>query len=441
MSSTAIADKRTMRRMTTPRRALLGILVLFGCAAVVPIQSSYGQVDVICLEKLVGDGGLLSPGKNPFGRREHAVRQVNGDEPPRSLPAELQWISQPWENRNAQMPYLVYMPEKDRLLMLAAVAHPIPFALTTSDDHGKTWSKRRHLTPEEAGQPPRIGLGLTYLGQGKLLAFPEDNAVQWVSSDYGATWTVRTPQVPTEGERNSWDPIFIVRNAQGGVERLVQAWWRPTGIPWGSDAGAYSQAYLRSSTDEARTWSDDQKVPQWLGVNEVEIIKAANGDWVAACRTDYPKRFAHFQFDHYGGLATSISKDKGKTWSELKPLYEWGRHHPSMVLLRDGNIVMSYVVRLGYPDTNDGFPQYGVEAVVSKDNGQTWDLEHRYVLATWVGNRKGKNDWFCSVQSTSTVLLPDGTLLTAFGTGFTNTPETKACKMDVALVTWRLDAK
>jgi hypothetical protein len=55
----------------------------------------------------------------------------------------------------------------------------------------------------------------------------------------------------------------------------------------------------------------------------------------------------------------------------------------------DGNIVMTYVVRLGYPATHDGFPQFGVEAVVSHDNGQTWDKEHRYILAIWAGNITG----------------------------------------------------
>jgi hypothetical protein len=138
-------------------------------------------------------------------------------------------------------------------------------------------------------------------------------------------------------------------------------------------------------------------------------------------------------------LGVSISKDQGKTWSDLKILYEWGRHHPSMVLRPDGTILMTYVVRLGYPDTAEGFPQFGVEAVVSRDNGQTWDLEHRYVLAAWVGRMKGANAWYCGTQSTSTVLLPDGTILTAFGTGFRNPPNAATCIMDVALVRWRVD--
>ena len=229
-----------------------------------------------------------------------------------------------------------------------------------------------------------------------------------------------------------------MRGAKGQIARVVQGCWTPTGVPWGSPDGYYSQAYFRASADEGQTWSEAVKVPQWQGVNEVSMIVARNGDWVAACRTDYPQRFARHQFDHYGGLGVSISKDQGRTWSDLKRLYEWGRHHPSMVLLPGGKILMTYVVRLGYPNNALGFPQFGVEAVISRDHGKTWDINHRYVLATWSGNLKDERSWFCSVQSTSTVLLPDNTLLTAFGTGFSNDAYANRCKMDVALVKWRL---
>lgn len=102
---------------------------------------------------------------------------------------------------------------------------------------------------------------------------------------------------------------------------------------------------------------------------------------------------------------------------------------------------MTYVVRLGYSNTAAGFPEVGVEAVVSSDNGQTWDMDHRYVLARWEGNLRGEDSWYCSVQSTSTILLSDGTILTAFGAGFRNKPGTDWCKMDVAMVRWRIDSQ
>jgi hypothetical protein len=382
-----------------------------------------------------------SPSPRPrsvFEQSDYAVARLDGAAPSNPLPAQMQWISKAWNGENAQIPYLAYMPEKDRLLMLVGCQQPIRAALISSDDGGRTWSPRRWMTVDGAGQPAAGALGLTYLGQGRLIAFPEDLKTLWTSADYGQTWTRREQK--RSQELYTWDPLLVLRDSQGRAGRLVEGCWRPTGVAWGSAEAPYSQAFLRSSGDEGRTWTDAVKVPQWLGVNEVSILVAPGGDWIAACRTDYPKRYAHLQLDHYGGLAVSISRNQGTTWSDPKSLYEWGRHHPSMVLAPDGKIVMTYGVRLGYPDAAGGLPRFGVEAVVSADHGRSWDMEHRCVLAVWKGNipSKNPNAWYCSVQSTSTVRLPDGSLLTAFGTGFRNPENAASCKMDVAMVKWRL---
>ena len=381
------------------------------------------------------------------------------------MPAEIQVVSRAWEGSNNQ-PYLVYLPEKDRLLMLLRTDKR-GSTLIRSDDHGQTWSPRQWLKAEGA-DPTNVRVSaLSYLGQGRLLA--TGSQALWASDDFGETWTVR-PLEASSLLRSAWDPFLVVRDATGGVERLVLSFYRSTGEPWGTKEHPSSQAGLLFGDGQGQNWQSPRDVPQWGGVNEVNLLIAQNGDWVAACRTNCPERLAHvaigrrqpgqenFDFDnprhmeahfatfqrrsgaahwdHYCGLGVSISRDQGRTWSEVKPLFEWGRHHPSMALLPDGRIVMSYVVRLGYPDTADGFPQFGVEAVVSRDQGQTWELEHRYVLARWVGNLQGEQAYFCGVQSTSTVALPDGRLLTAFGTGHQTTGPQR--RNDTALVRWQL---
>ena len=35
----------------------------------------------------------------------------------------------------------------------------------------------------------------------------------------------------------TWDPLLVVRDADGKVKRLAQGCWKPTGIPWGSADG------------------------------------------------------------------------------------------------------------------------------------------------------------------------------------------------------------
>ena len=170
---------------------------------------------------------------HPFGQREHVVLRLDGEKKPATQPAEMQWISQPWNGDNAQMPYLVYLPQKDRLLMLIECGQPIHSAFITSDDHGQTWSRRQWLSVDASGKPNGVGLGLTYLGGGKLLAFPEDLKTLWSSSDYGQTWKASVVKEPGT-ERYAWDPLLVVRGASGQVERVAQGCWKPTGAAWGS---------------------------------------------------------------------------------------------------------------------------------------------------------------------------------------------------------------
>ncbi len=133
----------------------------------------------------------------------------------------------------------------------------------------------------------------------------------------------------------------------------------------------WSQAYLRQSADGGRTWSEYREIPEWAATNEVALVRARNGDLVAAHRTDMPDRFvvrdpetgAEIRaLDHYEGLGVSVSHDDGRTWSEVTKLYDWGRHHFSLVLTPDGNIVMTYAARMGYVRTHEGYPQFGVYA-------------------------------------------------------------------------------
>jgi len=359
----------------------------------------------------------------------HVVRRLGGTAAEVRIPAKLQIVTETW-NRVVAVPYIVYMPEKDRLLMLVSCDYPHrPFVLS-SEDHGTTWSEPKLVLPGDTTSSRHlIGVSLTYIGGGQVLAGAESKR-RFFSADYGETWSaVPIPPLPDGGAWNQWDPYLVDRDAKTGtLTRLME-----TG--YGHLHGRF-QAYLRSSTDGGTSWSQAAKIPQWDGVDEVALLRAANGHLIAACRTGNPERFKG-EIDHYGGLGISISTDDGSTWSGVRKLYDWGRHHPSLLLLPSGEIVMTYVVRKGYVDSPEGFPQFGIEAVVSRDHGQTWDLDHRYILHQWVGDIKGAKAWTSSSQATSTVLLPDASLLTAFGTGYRIHQNVQGLR-DVGLVQWRL---
>jgi hypothetical protein len=379
----------------------------------------------------------------------HNVIQTDGRSAVITLPAKYQIVTESW-NRVVAVPYIVYMPEQDRVLMLVSCDYPHQAMILKSDDHGATWSAPCYVHTDSLGKPDTgMGTGLTYLGRGEVLIVSgsDKGLCVWFSHDYGDTWEDRAvfPAASNGLTFNfGWDPPLVDKDTlTGKVKRLLAGGYILNSSIYEITATpGYSIGGIRISRDVARTWDDVIDVPEWLGANEVAFIRAGNGDIVAACRTDWPARFSKTNLDHYEGLGVSISGDNGRTWSKISRLYDWGRHHPSMVLLPDNDIVMTYVVRKGYPETDDGYPQFGIEAIVSHHNGQTWDLDHRYILSCWKGVRTGPNAWYGSSQATSTVLLPDGSLLTAFGTGYRSVDTTgkgRPGPRDVGLVSWRLN--
>ncbi len=374
------------------------------------------------------------------GWLEYTIERMNGSDGRTSLPALFQLVTAKWGHENAQMPNLVYMPEKKRLLLTIEYGPPtVRTVVIYSDDFGATWSQRRWLHVDAQGKPDvGVTAGLTYLGNGFLTTSPE-SGTRYFSRDYGMTWTETSPVPKAANGRElyHWDPLLVDRDKSGRIVRLAEVRWNETGALRDDPKSKYSQAYIWFSTDLGKSWSKEASVPAWHGVNEVALVRARNGDIVAACRTDNPVRFTG-ELDLYSGMGVSISQDNGGTWSDLNRLYEYGRHHPSLIVLPNGNIVMPYVVRIGYPDAKNGFPRFGIEAVISRDNGKTWDLDHKYILAYWTGKVSGRNSWWGLSQTTSTVRLPDGALLTAFGTGFRNESTQPWCKMDVGLVRWRV---
>ncbi len=386
--------------------------------------------------------------------KSHTVRELlegSGPStamPTRHHPAQFQIVTETW-NRVVRVPHLVHMPEKDRLLMSVCCDEPHRGAVFFSDDHGATWSEPRWVHTDAQGKPDFGAFGIpNYVGEGNLLLATggAKDRVMLFSRDYGETWGEAVP-IPLASDGKPWygcDPCLVDRDsATGKVKRLAQ-----TGYQTAADGA--SRTMIRFSTDEGRTWGDEVSPPQWSGT-EVALCRAANGDIVAGCRTARPDWYVG-DSDHYAGLGVSISRDDGKTWSEVSLLYDYGRMHPCMVLLPNDDIVMSYVVRRGYPEDCDGFPQFGIEAVVSHDNGVTWDIDHRFILYHYSGTSYLKAShpeldgaWRCGTpsapQNTSTILMPDGSFLTTFGLGYRRrhpSPHTVKGPYDIGLVEWRL---
>jgi hypothetical protein len=186
-------------------------------------------------------------------------------------------------------------------------------------------------------------------------------------------------------------------------------------------------AMFRWSIDGGRTWAGEVHPPQWKftqtyagkqflrGASEGAVVRAANGNLVAALRGDMPARYLDRpNDDSLEGTAISISTDDGKTWSEMDILFDAGRHHANLLRMPNGDLVLTMIVRDDVRNRELASHNRGCDALVSHDNGLTWNLDRRYVLDAWPFY--DPNKWYNGeCGHLASALLDDGHVLTAYG--------------------------
>jgi len=383
------------------------------------------------------------------------------------LPAQIQSLRCP--SKFHTIPWAILRLDDGRLVLFASsekasrvperyfMSHPTVVLAFSEDTRGNTWGAF-----QETKIPCRPSQ-VTYLGGGKLFFADTSRDKLYFTDDCGRTWDAKSfPRIkngnPYYGEGNTW----VDRDGTGKATRVLTLGWNyePGRDKWpSSDAFVY----LRESFDGGHTWPTERTFPQWKfsspyqgktyvrGVSEGSIVRAKNGWLVAALRTDmFPKYLVDpdTHTDNLEGVAISVSKDDGESWSQMSLISEGGRMHANLQRLPSGDLVCSMICRIDiegqgrlsptaerpiHPEDWDHSTRHpfgnrkGADAVVSRDNGLTWtEWYHLDSFETFLPNV------VTTCGHIAAVALDDGSMITAYG---------KYPTGETVLVRWHPDAK
>ena len=368
--------------------------------------------------------------------RPHPIKQADGRGGWITRPAQIQTIKHPGGENTK--PFGIAQMDNGEIVFIGSWHNgtkEVP-VVTFSKDGGGTWSEFQAL-PGQSGRP----MMLTYLGGGNLSVI---TGSRLFSSDYGRTWPESVPVPPTSDGLGFYSEgnAAIDRDANGIATKVIESGCHfKSGKSHPIDDGT---ALIRHSTDGGRTWQGEVEPPAWKfttlrngkphvrGITEGSLVRAANGWLVAALRTDITSALLEGPHnDNLCGTAISISKDEGHSWSPLNSLFTAGRHHAQLHRLSDGTLVCVMIVRNDWRDGHMASDMGGCDAVLSYDNGVSWNLDQRITLDefefydpdTPVSGRSGH------IGST---VLDDGSVLTAYG----HYPKAAA-----VLIKWKPDAQ
>ena len=147
-------------------------------------------------------------------------------------------------------------------------------------------------------------------------------------------------------------------------------------------------SFILRSRDDGRTWGDATLVSKPVD-GETSLVRLSSGKLLAALRRCYPDA------EHDTWL--SDSDDDGYTWSAPRRVTGHMQHPADLVQLADGRILLVFGHRR---------VPFGVRALISRDEGKSWDHDNTLVLASESIDRD------CGYPSV--VQLDDGQIVVAY---------------------------
>ncbi len=168
---------------------------------------------------------------------------------------------------------------------------------------------------------------------------------------------------------------------------------------------------LCRSRDGGRTWERTEGAVDWdyTGIMEVSSAVLGGGRMLASLRRQPPGT----QGEGFEDTVLTESEDGGRTWSRPRRVSETGEVHFNLLRLSSGQVMATY--------SNYHVP-YGVCAVMSPDEGRTWDRDNIVQLGY-------SHDFYTGWPVT--VELPGGSLVTSYAitSHYEQKPQNTSCEI------------
>ena len=269
-----------------------------------------------------------------------------------------------------------------------------------SNDDGATWQKvqmQGDPIPGKEQEMHCLSDGATVLIQTE--ASPD---VLYRSTDRGITWKTIQYGHPMRTMRN------FIELSDGSLLKFGAKRFEGD-----EPNGPRATAWRLRSVDGGLTWPQREGVTTWDSsgsfLGEASILPLSDTHFLASARAkgDVIRRLAGAPPIDIGrgaggetdeGMVVMESEDGGLTWSTPRWMgLGYSAVHSQLTRLADGRIICTYRRR---------FLPFGTAAVLSSDNGKSWDNDHPILLGT---RPTAYGGWPTTLQ------LPDGTMVTCRG--------------------------
>jgi len=266
-----------------------------------------------------------------------------------------------------------------------------------SGDGGRHWSEPRVLVdgPDSEGNLAlgvlRDGTVLLGYETFQILRDKDGPPARYLayqvmrSSDHGRSWSspVKIPDDPESLALASYSSV--VQLPDGTVLMPLYAYVEGEEGEASRKSSPRHFSYLYRSRDGGRSWGDRSLIA--AGFNETNLVRLKSGKLLAAMREEQKPP---------GRSALAESSDGGRHWSRPRYVTGASQHPAGLLQMPDGTIVLSHGVR---------HPPYGAQALLSRDEGQTWDRTRKLMLGyhSW-----GGGGYPCTIR------LDSGHLLTLY---------------------------